>query len=293
LEEKEARLYMDKVLAHNSTSTDAKEMASMMSSITDSDSYTTVTRRGRSPTSSPPNPRLQSGSKTGNRKNLFDDSFLNTFLPTFATGPAKTHAPVDAVPAAIAQQPTSGGEGKMKEISARSTMILEVGKSGQIYEEPGQHGSSAKSLLALSSTGSSFQVDLDAYVNNLDSCQPSKKALCTDQMLLVTAAHLSSFSASPKQVSIYNNKRTPILSPAKGGMALPHFHGTDKPKSHPTSWMTPTSVEFRTALDKALGHQEAQWEAINTARKKMMAPYNKLMDEVEQDDTAKEMACLA
>jgi hypothetical protein len=57
--------------------------------------------------------------------------------------------------------------------------------------------------------------------------------------------------------------------------------------------MTPTSVEFRTALDKALGRQEAQWEAENTARKKMMAPYNKLMDEVEQDDTAKEMACLA
>ncbi len=105
----------------------------MMSSITDLDGYTTVTRRGRSPTSSPPKPRLQSGSKTGNRKNLFDDSFLNTFLPTFATSPAKTHAPVDAVPAAIAQQPTSEGEGKMKEISARSTMILEVDKGGQIY----------------------------------------------------------------------------------------------------------------------------------------------------------------
>ena len=56
LEEKEARLYTDKVLAHNSTSTVAKEMAKMMSSITDSDGYTTVTRRGRSPTSSPPKP---------------------------------------------------------------------------------------------------------------------------------------------------------------------------------------------------------------------------------------------
>jgi hypothetical protein len=112
-------------------------------------------------------------------------------------------------------------------------------------------------------------------------------------MSLVTAAHSSSFSASPKWVSIDNNKWTAISSPAKGGMALPHFHGTDIPKSHPMSWMTPTSVDFRTALDKALGRQEAQWEAENTARKKMMAPYNKLMDEVEQDDTAKEMACLA
>ncbi len=175
-EEKEARLYTDKVLALNSTSTDAKETATIMSSIMDSDGYTTVTRRGRSPTSSPPKPRLQSGSKTGNRKNLFDNSFLNTFLPTFATGPAKTHAPVDAVPAAIAQQPTSGGEGKMKEISARSTVISEVDKGGQIYKEPGQRGSSAKSLLALLSTGSSFQVDLDAYVNNPDSRQPSIKS---------------------------------------------------------------------------------------------------------------------
>ncbi len=57
--------------------------------------------------------------------------------------------------------------------------------------------------------------------------------------------------------------------------------------------MTPTSVKFRMALDKALRRQEAQWEAKNTARKKMMAPHDKLMDEVEQDDTAKEMACLA
>jgi hypothetical protein len=176
LEEKEARLYTNKVLAHDSTSTNAKETARMMSSITDSDGYTTVTHHGRSPTSSPPKPRLQSGSKMGNRKNLFDDSFLNTFLLTFATGPAKTHAPMDAVPAAIAQQPTSGEEGKMKEISARSTVISEVGKGGQIYEEPGRRGSSAKRLLALSSTGSSFQVDLDAYVNDPDSRQPSNYA---------------------------------------------------------------------------------------------------------------------
>ncbi len=170
-----------------------------MSSIIDSEGYTTVTHCGRSPTSPPPKPRLQSGSKTGNRKNLFDDSFLNTFLPTFVTGPAKTHAPVDSVPAAIAQQPTSWGEGKMKEISAQSTVISEVDKGGQIYEEPGQRGSSAKSLLALLSTSSSFQVDLNAY-------QPSKKALRADQMSLVMAAHSSSFSASPKRVSIYNNK---------------------------------------------------------------------------------------
>ncbi len=33
-----------------------------------------------------------------------------------------------------------------------------------------------------------IELDLDAYVNGPASCQPSKKALCADEMLLVTAA---------------------------------------------------------------------------------------------------------
>jgi hypothetical protein len=56
-EEKEARRLVDKEFAHDFTLTNAKDAATMMSSITDSDGYTTVSRRGGSPTTSPPRPR--------------------------------------------------------------------------------------------------------------------------------------------------------------------------------------------------------------------------------------------
>ncbi len=55
-----------------------------------------------------------------------------------------------------------------------------------------------------------IELNLDAYVNNPASRQPTKKALCEDQMLLVTAAQSTSTSASPAQVSLYSNKRTAI-----------------------------------------------------------------------------------
>ncbi len=40
-----------------------------------------------------------------------------------------------------------------------------------------------------------IELDLDVYVNDPDSCQPTKKALCGDQMLLITAAW-STFSCA-------------------------------------------------------------------------------------------------
>jgi hypothetical protein len=55
-EEKQARCHAENELANDSTSIDAKEMATIMSSITDSDGYTTVNRHGRSPNASPPKP---------------------------------------------------------------------------------------------------------------------------------------------------------------------------------------------------------------------------------------------
>ncbi len=70
-EEKEARRLVDKEFAHNSTLANAKDAATMMSSITDSDGYTTISRRGRSPTTSPPRPHPQPEGKEGNRKNPF------------------------------------------------------------------------------------------------------------------------------------------------------------------------------------------------------------------------------
>ncbi len=112
---------------------------------------------------------------------------------------------------------------------------MEVDEGRKIYDEPGQRGSSANFLPALSDKGpggfagggkkkhennntsshekyaslslslktlAGIELDLDVYVNDPASRQPSKIALCADQMLLVTAAQLSSSSASPKHISI-------------------------------------------------------------------------------------------
>jgi hypothetical protein len=45
-------------------------------------------------------------------------------------------------------------------------------------------------------------------------------------------------------------------------------------------------------FDDALEPQEAQWEAERSARKERMAPYDKLVDNVEKEDKEKEAACL-
>jgi hypothetical protein len=45
-------------------------------------------------------------------------------------------------------------------------------------------------------------------------------------------------------------------------------------------------------FDDALEPQEAQWEAERSARKKRMALYNKLVDDVEKEDKEMEAACL-
>jgi hypothetical protein len=99
--------------------------------------------------------------------------------------------------------------------------IMEVDEGKKKYDEPGQCGSSANSPPAPSDKGSGgftgggnkkhenyntsshdkyafpsfslkmlagIELDLDAYMNDPASCQLSKKALCADQMSLVTAA---------------------------------------------------------------------------------------------------------
>ncbi len=60
-----------------------------------------------------------------------------------------------------------------------------------------------------------IELDVDVYVNNPASCHPTKKALCGDQMLLVTAAWSTFTSASPAQMSLYSNKRTAFHPPQK------------------------------------------------------------------------------
>ncbi len=131
-------------------------------------------------------------------------------------------------------------------------------------------------------------------MNDPASRQPSKNVLCADQMLLVTAAQLSSSSASPKHISIYNNKRTALSSPAKGGISSQNPPcGGSQPQGIPpvTARITP-KADLKEAFDNALEAQETQWEAKRTTRKANMAPYDKLVDKVEKEDAVKEAACL-
>ncbi len=167
--EKEATRIFNKEPLPNSLSIDtkAKETATTMSSIMDSDGFTTVSHPGGSSTSSPPKLHPQSRSPTrqgnegGSRRNPFDDKFLTTFLLILSRGITSKHTP----------------------------------------------------------TG--IESDLKAYVNDPDSCQPTKKALCKDQSLLVTAAQSSSSSsASPAQISMYTKKRAALSSPTKGRLSL-------------------------------------------------------------------------
>ncbi len=58
--------------------------------------------------------------------------------------------------------------------------------------------------------------DLNAYIGNPASCQPTEKSFRGIHTSLVTAAFLVSSSASPVRISIYTNKRSALASPAKG-----------------------------------------------------------------------------
>jgi hypothetical protein len=142
-----------------------------------------------------------------------------------------------------------------------------------------------------------IELDLDAYVNGPASCQPTKKkALCEDQMLLVTAAQSTSTSTSPARVSLYSNKRTAISSPAKGGMAppklIPPSHGNDQPVFPLQKSQVPPSINQKKAFNASLGMQKLQRDANNAAQRTQMGPFDKLVATEEKADTAKEDTCL-
>ena len=63
--------------------------------------------------------------------------------------------------------------------------------------------------------------DLDTYVRNPTLRQPSKKSFQgTNASSTITAAFSTSLSASSARISIYNNKRNALVSPAKGGAPI-------------------------------------------------------------------------
>jgi hypothetical protein len=246
----------------------------MMSSITDSDRYTSVNCRSSSLTIPPPRPHSQSVGKKNTRKNPFDDRFLNTFLPTFTNcstvkvsvnesimgidagrkskknnavtvcgaaqdenlgkttydGPgqrgrkAKENTPSHSKYPLLIPSPKGIGATAIKEPEGGSNKGLGnfAGGGKTVHENNNtlSHDKYAVPSLSLKTTAG-IEFDLDEYVNDPASHQPSKKALCADQRSLVTAAQSSSSSISPKQISIYSNKRNALSYPTKDGM-LPH-----------------------------------------------------------------------
>jgi hypothetical protein len=124
-----------------------------------------------------------------------------------------------------------------------------------------------KSLSLSLVSPSMIELDLDAYVKDPNLRQPTKKALCGDQVLLITAARSASTSASPTQISLYSNKRTTISSPAKSGSA-------SHKSNLPSVGHFPPGVTQTTAFDTALGKLEIQWDPDNASQKLLMALYS-------------------
>ncbi len=261
LKKKKARRLFDNNVASKSAA--PKDSATMMSSIMDSDGYTTVSHRGGSPTASPPKLQSQSRSplcqrfKSGTRRNPFVDKFLGTFHPMFANGSTNKNAPIGTELALLTKFPLSpenvepdvvvgtivttlvsdgvaDGERTYDELVTRASSWSNVGVdvrstvpalgangtgANEVTRKLGAKNVNNKSLSLSAVAPSRIELDLDAYVNDPDSCQPTKKALCGNQILLVTAARSASTSASPIRFSLYSNKRNPISSPAKGRSA--------------------------------------------------------------------------
>jgi hypothetical protein len=180
------------------------------------------------------------------------------------------------------------------------SMVPALGSDGmRVYDKAMDLG--AKNVINKSLSPSfvspfGIELDLDVYVNDPASRQPTKRALCGDQRLLVTAAQSTSTSASPAQVNLYSNKRTAISSPTKSGMALPKLNPLSPENNQPviplpTSCVL-TSVHQKKAFDPLLGMQELQRDADNAAWRSLMDPFDKLVDKEEKADAAKEASCL-
>jgi hypothetical protein len=112
-EEKEAwRMFNKAAPAPESLATVLKDSATVMSSITDSDGYTTMSHCSGSSTSPPkicPQRRspLRSSENDGTRKNPFNDKFLTMFPTMFLDSSANRTAP-DEVVTIISKKSTPG-----------------------------------------------------------------------------------------------------------------------------------------------------------------------------------------
>jgi hypothetical protein len=144
---------------------------------------------------------------------------------------------------------------------------------------------------------SGIKLDLNAYVNDPTSHQPTKKAHCGDQILLVTAARSTSTSASPPKNSMYTYKRAAISYPAKGAMASSVSYDSSRRSNHsvlpPSTLHIQPGVDRKIAFDNALGKNELQQAANDAAWRSLMAPHDQLVEEEWKADAVKKDTCLS
>ncbi len=126
------------------------------------------------------------------------------------------------------------------------------------------------------------------YSLNPSTRQPTKKAFCGKETSLVTAALSTTSAVSLARVSIYTNKRAALASPAKFGTKR------QKDKSdHPLASKISSSALRKQEFDRTMKEMEHSREEDKATRKAKMAPLEQLVNEEEQESSAKEAARLA
>jgi hypothetical protein len=130
--------------------------------------------------------------------------------------------------------------------------------------------------------------DLKEYSLDPSTRQPTKKAFCGKETSLVTAALSTTSAVSPAWVSIYTNKRAALASPAKFGTKRQKDEG-----NHPFASKISPSAVGKQEFDRTMEEMERSREEEKATRKAKMAPLEQLVNEEEQESSAKEAARLA
>jgi hypothetical protein len=116
-----------------------------------------------------------------------------------------------------------------------------------------------------------------------------QKKIRSTHASLVTAAFLTSSSASLARISIYTNKRSALASPAKGGVPIPKDRKTisRRPLSVPMGeGMKETELAYA-FFDRSLDKQDLLHESKRVAWRLIMDPIDQCINKEEKVHTAK------
>jgi hypothetical protein len=109
---------------------------------------------------------------------------------------------------------------------------------------------------------------------------------------LVIAALLTSTSASPKRISIYTNKRSALVSLAKGGVSISRNienapqRSLETPLEQVTKGCKSTYCAKKMAFNRSFDEQELLQETKEESCRLLMAPLDRFINKEMQADTA-------